>query len=78
MKQQSALADVNCHSDFKMTSVMALDSVTLFQRLKDVINACKRMRNSPVIAGFLQCNGGKLEEAEDVKCVFAIFEIDLL
>ena len=23
------------------------------------------MQNSPTIAGFLQCNGGKLEEAED-------------
>ena len=28
------------------------------------------MQNSPTIAGFLQCNGGKLEEDEDFKCVF--------
>ena len=30
------------------------------------------MRNSPTIAGFLQCNGQKLEEAEDFKCVLFI------
>ena len=27
------------------------------------------MRHSPTSAGFLQCNGGKLEEAEDLQCV---------
>ena len=31
------------------------------------------MQNSPTIAGFLQCNGGKLEEAEDIKCVFVVY-----
>ena len=30
------------------------------------------MRNSSTIAGFLECNGGKLEEAEDFKCVFIV------
>ena len=30
------------------------------------------MGNSPTIAVFLQCNGGKLDEAEDFKCVFVI------
>ena len=54
-----------------MMSVMALDSVT---SLKDITNTCKRMRNSPIIAGFLQCNGGKLEEAEDFECCYCVFE----
>ena len=26
-----------------------------------------------LLVGFLQCNGGKLEEAEDFKCVFAVY-----
>ena len=56
-----------------MTSVMALDGVTSFLRLKDVTN---------LFAGILQCNGGKLEEAEDFKCVFVVYcvriEIDQL
>ena len=26
-----------------------------------------------LLAGFLQCNGEKLEEAEDFKCVFAVY-----
>ena len=42
-----------------MTSVMAIEG-----------NTCKRMRNSSTIAEFLQCNDGKLEEAEYFKCVF--------
>ena len=58
-----ALADVICYS--KMTSIVALDSVTSFLHLKDV--PCDTVQ---VLAGFLQCNGGKLEEAEDFKCVF--------
>ena len=56
-----------------MTSVMALDGVTSFLRLKDVKNACKRLRNSPRLAGFLQRNGGKLQEAEDFKSVFIVY-----
>ena len=34
-----------------MTSVMALDGVTSFLRLKDVKNACKRLPNSPKFDG---------------------------
>ena len=61
------LPDVECHFEFfEMVSFMALDGVT---SLKDMTNTCKLMRNSPTIAGFLLCNGGKLEEAEDFKCV---------
>ena len=31
------------------------------------------MQNSLTIAGFLQRNGRKLEEAEDFKCVFILY-----
>ena len=47
-----------------MTSVMSLDGVMSFLRLKGVINVCNIVQ---VLAGFPQCNGGKLEEAEDFK-----------
>ena len=40
-----ALADFNCYC--KMTSVVALDGVTLFLRLKYTIHSCKGMRHSP-------------------------------
>ena len=43
------LADVICY--WKMTSFMTLDGVTSFLRLKDVRNACKRMRRSLSIGG---------------------------
>ena len=59
------LANVICC--WKMTSFKALDDVTSFLRLKDVTNTRKRMRRTLVLAGVLQCNGGKLEEAEDFK-----------
>ena len=44
------LPDVICY--WKMTSFMALDGVTLFLRLKDVTNACKRMLHSLTIGKF--------------------------
>ena len=56
-----------------MTSVMALDGITLFLRLKDVkthVNVCETVRR---LAGFLQCNGVKLQEAEDFKSVFIVY-----
>ena len=56
-----------------MTSLMALDGVTSFLRLKDVTITCKGMRRSLRMAGVLQCNGGKLEEAEDFECVFVVY-----
>ena len=49
--RKSALADViYC---CKMTSIMALDSLTSFLRLKKVTNihVCKRMPHSPTIGG---------------------------
>ena len=52
---------------------MALDGVTSFGRLKDVKNTCNRLRNSPALADFFQCNGGKLEDAEDFKSVFIVY-----
>ena len=57
----------------KMTSVMALDDVTSFLRSKDVKNACNVNVCETVrgLVGFLQCNGGKLQEVEN-------FEIDQL
>ena len=51
---------------------MALDGVTSCLRLKDVTITCRRMRRS-LLAGVLQCNGGKLEEAEDFECVFFVY-----
>ena len=56
--------DVICYC--KITSVMSLDVVTSFSRLKDVTNTCNIVQ---VLAGFPHCNYGKLEEAEDFKCV---------
>ena len=57
-----------------MTSFIALDGVTSFLRLKDVlqlhVNVCDVVK---VLAGVLQCNCGKLEEAEDFKCVFVVY-----
>ena len=67
------LADVFCC--WKMTSCIALDGVTSFLRLKDVTNTRKRMRRSQSIGGVLQCNGGKLEKAEDFKCVFVVYSM---
>ena len=64
------IADVICY--WKMTSFLALDGVTSFLRLKDVINRCKRMRRGLSIVGLLQCTDGMLEEAEDFKVYCAL------
>ena len=56
-----------------MTSVIALDGVTSFLRLKAVTNTSKRMRHSPTIGGNSSNSGGNLEEAEDFKCVFVLY-----
>ena len=49
------LADVNCYC--KMMSVVALDCVTLFLRMKDGIYSIDHMRHSPTIGGIssVQC-----------------------
>ena len=49
-----------------MTSFMALDGVTSFLRLKVARNTRKRFWRSLSF-------GGKLEEAEDFKCVFVVY-----
>ena len=56
-----------------MTSFMALDGVTSFLRLKDVINTCQRTRRGLSIGGSSQCKGGKLDDAEDFKFVFVAY-----
>ena len=56
-----------------MTSVMVLDGETSFLRLKDVkthVTVCETVRR---LSGFLQCNGGMLEEAEDFKSVSIVY-----
>ena len=53
-------ADVNCYC--KMTSVVALDGVASFLRLKDATYSCKRMQHSPtfgVISSVQWRNGGR-------------------
>ena len=52
----------------KMTSVMALDIIMLFLRLKYVTNATQ----SNYLSGIIHCNVGKLEKAEDFKYVFTV------
>ena len=56
-----------------MTSVMALDGVTSFLRWKDVTYTCKYMRHTPTFGGISSVHGGKLEEAEDFKCIFVVY-----
>ena len=56
-----------------MTSVMALDGVTSFLRLKDVTNTCKRRRHSPTIGEISSVQWLKLDEAEAFKCVFVVY-----
>ena len=46
---------------------MAIDGVTSFLRWKDVTYTCDTIQ---LLTGLPQCNGGKLEEAEDFKCIF--------
>ena len=56
-----------------MTSFMVLDSVTSFLLLIDFTNACNICDIVSVLAGVLQSNGRKLEEAEDFKCVLVVY-----
>ena len=72
-EEKRALADVNRHC--KMMSVMVLDAITSFGRLKDARHTCKCMRNSPTFAGFLQCNGGNLEETEVSSFIIGITHV---
>ena len=50
------------------------DDVTSFSRFKTSqihVNVCDTVQ---LLAGSPQCNGGKLKEAEDFKCVFSFIE----
>ena len=52
---------------------MALDDVTSFYAGKTLqihVNVCDTVH---LFAGFPQCNGAKLEEAENFKCIFIIY-----
>ena len=66
-----ALVDDICYC--KMTSIVALGSVTSLLRFKMLhihVNLCNTVQ---LLAEFLLCNSGKLEEAEDFKCVFFFY-----
>ena len=52
---------------------MALNDVRSFLSLKDVTNTCYVCDTVQLLVVFLQCKGGKLEEAEDFNCVFVIY-----
>ena len=56
-----------------MTSVVALDGLTSFLRLKYATYSCKRMRHSPTIGAIYLVQWQKLEEAGDFKCVFVVY-----
>ena len=60
------LADVIFYC--KMTSVMTLDAVR--KKLQIQVNMCNTVQ---LLAGILQCRGGKFEEAEAFKCVFVAY-----
>ena len=52
---------------------MELDGVKLFdaKKMEQIhVNVCKTVK---LLAGFLQCKGGKLEEAEDFKYGFVVY-----
>ena len=56
-----------------MTSLMSLDGVTSFLRLKDVTISCKRMRRSLSIGGSSSVQWRKVGGAEDFECVFVVY-----
>ena len=52
---------------------MTLDDVTSFLGVINLRNTCKKLAlQSNLLAGFLQCNGGKLEESEGYNCFFIV------
>ena len=59
-------------ADFIYYCKMTSDGVTLFLSLKYVTKTCKECDTVQLLAGILQYNGGKLEEAEDFKCLLFI------
>ena len=54
-----------------LAAILGLDRLTSLLRLLHIhVNLCDTV---PLLAGFVQSNERKLEEAEDFKCVFVIF-----
>ena len=45
----------------------------MLERRDKYVNVCDTVKLLGGGGGILQCNGEKLEEAEDLKCVFLIF-----
>ena len=64
-----ALADVNCYSKI-MSVVRWYNIVFMLKMLQIHINVCDTVQ---LLVWFLQCNGRKLEEAEDFKSVFIVY-----
>ena len=62
------IADVICY--WKMTSFMALDGVTSFLRLKDVMNTCKRMRCGLSIGGSSSVHRRKVRRSRRLQICF--------
>ena len=42
----------------------------MLERRDKYVNVCDTIK---LLGGILQCNGEKLEEGEDLKCVFSFF-----
>ena len=51
----------------KMTSIIVLDGLKMLQIH---VNLCNTVQ---LLGGSLQCNGQKLEEAEDFECIIVIY-----
>ena len=49
---------------------LLLRSFNDWKTLQTHVNECDKVQ---LLAGFFQCNGGKLEEAEVFKCVFVVY-----
>ena len=67
--RKRALADVKYYC--KMTSLVSLDGVTSFLRLKFDTYSCKRMQHSPTIGGISSAESWK--KLKTSKCVFIVY-----
>ena len=65
------LADVIYYC--KMMSVMAIDGVTSFLRLKDITNTCKHMGHIPTISGNSSVQWRKVGKKLNTSNVFLLF-----
>ena len=63
--------------DAKMTSVMALDGITLFLCSKDVtihVNVCDTVK---LLEGILQCNGGQLKKLKTSNVFLVVYYVSV-